>query len=81
LAEQEFAISGSTSFKDHHVYQQSDIAAIEEQAAFLGSKALVTTAKDAVKLTDLEFTLPCFVIEISLSISNPAAFRDLILSS
>jgi len=80
LAEQQFVISGTAEFRDHHIYQQFDIVKIEKQAAQLGAKSLITTAKDAVKLTGLEFTMPCFVFEIALSLSDPVCFRDLVLS-
>ncbi|HVG35115.1 MAG TPA: tetraacyldisaccharide 4'-kinase [Pyrinomonadaceae bacterium] len=58
------------AFPDHHVYSQSDVQTIEEQARSLGAQALLTTAKDGVKLRALKFDLPCFVVEIEIEIDG-----------
>jgi hypothetical protein len=42
---------------------------------------LVTTAKDAVKLKGLEFTIPCYVAMAETVIDDPAVFRELVISS
>ena len=39
---------------------------------------LLTTAKDAVKLSDLKFEIPCFVVEIKMSIDDVEAFRAML---
>ena len=39
---------------------------------------LITTAKDAVKLTDITFTIPCFVVEVEVVINDPEHFNKLI---
>lgn len=57
-------------YPDHHVYSQDEIDALAQQAKEAGAEALITTAKDAVKLRTLSFSLPCYVLEIEMSIEN-----------
>jgi len=76
-----FTVKGVRSFADHHVYSQNDIDQLETEARSKDSPSLVTTAKDAVKLPGLKFTLPCYVVEADVIISDADAFRDLIISS
>jgi len=65
-------------FPDHHIYTQTDVTDLEMQACESGASAFVTTAKDAVKLSDLSFQIPCFVVEIEVVIDAPAAFAALL---
>lgn len=58
------------SFPDHHVYTQKDIDELTLAARKQGAQSLVTTAKDAVKLRDLRFELPCYVIEIDVAFDD-----------
>ncbi|HVF22842.1 MAG TPA: tetraacyldisaccharide 4'-kinase, partial [Pyrinomonadaceae bacterium] len=58
------------SYADHHVYSQDEIDALVRQAKEAGANTLITTAKDAVKLRNLSFSLPCYVLEIELEIEN-----------
>lgn len=53
-------------FADHHVYTQSDVETYAREAMRRGARALLTTAKDAVKLRALDFALPCYVLEVAL---------------
>jgi tetraacyldisaccharide-1-P 4'-kinase len=39
---------------------------------------MVTTAKDAVKLADLKFELPCFVIDVAIEIDHEREFLSLV---
>ena len=57
-------------YPDHHVYSPDEIDALAQQAKEAGAEALITTAKDAVKLRTLSFSLPCYVLEIEMSIEN-----------
>jgi tetraacyldisaccharide 4'-kinase len=77
----DFNISIFKKFPDHHFYSQQDVDRLEKQARECNIAILVTTAKDAVKLSGLEFTLPCYVIEIEPQIDDPEAFKDLLVSS
>ncbi|HKY43722.1 MAG TPA: tetraacyldisaccharide 4'-kinase [Pyrinomonadaceae bacterium] len=73
-----FEIALSTSFPDHHVYSQDEIDSITRSAQEAGATALITTAKDAVKLRAMSFSLPCYVLEIEISIDNSEELTQLI---
>lgn len=45
-------VAGTRSFRDHHRYTASDIAAIKAAAQSAGAESIVTTEKDAVKIDD-----------------------------
>lgn len=66
------------SFPDHHHYVQSDIDALENAVQANGAKCLITTVKDAVKLTDLNFRFPCLVVEIETVVAEAERFETLI---
>lgn len=69
------------SFPDHHVYSQDEIDAIVREAKALAATGLITTAKDAVKLRNLSFQLPCYVLEIDILIEDSTNLIELILNS
>ena len=66
------------TFPDHHAYTQQDITHLIKEASCAGATNLITTAKDAVKLRSLSFTLPWHVFEIEIAIQNEDAFKQLI---
>ncbi len=66
LRRENFNLVASEKFPDHHFYTQKDIENLESKAKKTGAEILITTAKDAVKLKDLKFNLPCFVAEIKM---------------
>jgi tetraacyldisaccharide 4'-kinase len=68
------------TFTDHHSYTQQDVDRLLNEAARAGAPNLITTAKDAVKLRSLSFTLPWHVFEIEIAIQDEAGFRQLIFS-
>ena len=47
-------------------------------AAQSGAQALLTAAKDAVKLESLSFALPCYIVDIAIEIEDEAGFREYI---
>jgi tetraacyldisaccharide 4'-kinase len=65
-------------FPDHHKYNQGNIDEIIEKSKRAGAKALITTAKDAVKLRELSFALPCYVLEIEVCIDEDENFSEMI---
>ena len=65
-----FAPAFARAFADHHNYKQSEIDALVREARSRGADALITTAKDAIKLSSLELALPCYVLEIRISIDE-----------
>ena len=59
------------AFPDHHAYTGKDISDITAYAAARSLDAVVTTAKDAVKLTPFRSTLqktPCWVLHVKIKI-------------
>lgn len=75
-----FPVKGFRSFADHHWYVRADVESLEKEAAHAGAKALITTAKDAVKLNGLTFEMPLFVAEAEVIVNDKYAFRKLILA-
>lgn len=71
-------ICGTEEFPDHHRYTEQDIARIQGKAESSGAVALLTTMKDAVKLSSLGLSFPCYGAKISLEIDVPSKFLDLI---
>ena len=69
------------SFRDHHLYTQADIDRLIRKAVTAGARALLTTAKDEVKLRSLSFDLPCYAVEIGIEIEEEAQFRSMIENS
>jgi tetraacyldisaccharide 4'-kinase len=68
------------SFRDHHAYSQSDVDALTASAKRAGAHFVITTEKDAVKLTKLHFELPCCILETALSIENGDALKQLVVA-
>jgi len=66
------------SFADHHVYSQDELDSLTQAAKHARAEALITTAKDAVKLRTLSFSMLCYMLEIEIAIENEAAFAQLI---
>jgi tetraacyldisaccharide 4'-kinase len=58
------------SFPDHHVFSQEEIDSLIRAAKEAGANSLITTAKDAVKLRTMSFSIPCYVLEIEIAIEN-----------
>jgi tetraacyldisaccharide 4'-kinase len=66
------------AFADHHVYSQTEINELNQLAKQTGATALITTAKDAVKLKGIAFSLPCYVLEIEIAIDETERFAELL---
>lgn len=73
-----YEIAVEKAFPDHHVYSQEEIDAISRVARDEGAEVLVTTAKDAVKLRTLSFSIPCYVAEIQIAIEDAEGFGRLV---
>ncbi|MDT4897987.1 MAG: tetraacyldisaccharide 4-kinase [Acidobacteriota bacterium] len=71
-------LSYTRAFHDHHIYQQTDVDALVSEAKRAGVRALLTTAKDAVKLRSLRFDLPCYVLEIGLEFDDEETLTGMI---
>lgn len=66
------------AFIDHHRYRQGDVRELVVQAKTNGCEALVTTAKDATKLSALTLDLPCYVLDINIVINDEQELINLI---
>ena len=80
LRRENFDLAATESFPDHYFYRQSDVEKLEETARKKGVNALLTTAKDAVKFTDLKFKLPCLVAESKIVFAGGNDFRGWLLA-
>lgn len=69
------------TYRDHHTYTQKDIDDLTNTATRAGARALITTAKDAVKLRALHFSLPYSVFEIEIVIEDEELFRNLLFTA
>lgn len=69
------------SFRDHHAFSQADIDSLSADATARGADFLLTTEKDAVKLTQLHFSSSCFVLEIKLIVDNDEELKRLIIKT
>ena len=80
LRRDNFDLTSTEAFPDHHFYTPKDAAKIEMKARKANARILLTTAKDAVKLRDLKFDLPCFVVESEMVFNKESDFREWLLS-
>ena len=77
LRDADLDVRHEVSFRDHHKYSQADIDHLTEHAQAKGAQALVTTAKDSVKLPTLRFELPSYVAQIDVEISGATKLLEL----
>jgi tetraacyldisaccharide 4'-kinase len=73
-----FDLRHTRSFPDHHAYARDEVETFAREAAGRGAVALLTTAKDAVKLRAQAFPLPCYVVEIELEFEDEDLLRRLV---
>lgn len=78
LKQDNFNLVSTEVFPDHHFYTQNDIAKLESKAKQENAEILLTTAKDGVKLGNLEFTIPCYVVENTPVFEDEREFRQMI---
>lgn len=81
LEKRQFNVIATRSFPDHHRFTQDDMRSVEIAARKVGATAIVTTAKDAVKLNIFEFDLACYVAIAETKIENIEQFKSLLISS
>ncbi len=78
LRREGYELAFQQAFPDHYNYQQSDVDHIVAEARRKGARSILTTAKDAVKLSSLHFEMPCYAFEIRISIEDEANLIDMI---
>jgi len=70
-------VAGTALFADHHAYTAAEVAGVESQARAAGADAIVTTAKDAVRLPLT--SLPTLVLGIAAEVDDEARLRERVL--
>lgn len=73
-----YTLCHTRTFPDHHCYTQNEISALDSQSSARGAHALLTTAKDEVKLRSLKFEMPCYVVDVTIEIEGESEFLALI---
>lgn len=73
-----YAVVCQQQFPDHHSYTQADIDSVVKSATTSRAEALVTTTKDAVKLTELNIQFDCYVLPIEIVLDQADDFRKLL---
>src|SRR5207302_1701696 len=73
-----YQLCHTRALRDHHRYVQSDLDRIERESIAKGAQALLTTAKDEVKLRSISTNLPCYGVDIEVEIEESEAFSALI---
>jgi tetraacyldisaccharide 4'-kinase len=69
-------VAAQHSFADHHRYTTHDIARLEELVRRSGAVALLTTAKDRVRLGDLASRYPVRVVDLRTEIEDASQAMD-----
>ncbi len=80
LRRENFNLAATEIFPDHHFYTPEDISKLEKKARQNGAEILITTAKDAVKLNDLESDFPFFSAQNRIIFDDRENFINLLLS-
>lgn len=76
-----FDVAGTYAFRDHHRYTPSDVVRLASAARAVNAVALLTTAKDAVKLRELRFEWPLYVLDIEVAFDDESELRRLLLAA
>ncbi len=66
LQDEGFNVVKNSVFRDHHFYTREDLIKLHEEAVSVEAEVFLTTAKDAVKIMNFQFDLPCFVTKIKM---------------
>jgi tetraacyldisaccharide 4'-kinase len=73
------AVVGRALFRDHHAFQPHELRAAQASAREAGADAVVTTAKDAVRLPPSASDPPVLVFRIVAEIEDEPRFRERLL--
>lgn len=78
-----YDVRWTRAYADHFRYTQKDVDKIIALAAASGVKVLLTTTKDAVKLREFHWRMPCLAVKMELvfSVDDENALRALIAAA
>jgi tetraacyldisaccharide 4'-kinase len=74
-------VAGRSAFPDHHRFTADDIRRVAGEARAARADAVVTTAKDAVRLPGPLPDVPVLVFRIAAQIEDEARFRERLLAA
>jgi tetraacyldisaccharide 4'-kinase len=75
LARWHVPVAGNRTFRDHHLYSDTDVRSLESEAERAGAVAFITTEKDEQNLRNASsFKRPVHVAVIDLTVSSESAF-------
>jgi tetraacyldisaccharide 4'-kinase len=74
-------VVGHRAFRDHHRFSRREMRSVAAEADALGAEAILTTAKDAVRLPDGEWMPRILVARIAAEVSDEGRFRDRLLAA
>jgi len=75
-------VVGRSFFRDHHRFRADELASVAERARGAGAQAIVTTAKDAVRLeSPWRLDPPLLVMAIAAAIADEGRLRARLLSA
>lgn len=80
LAAQGTTVTGHAAFADHHHFRPDEIESALRQAEKSGADAVVTTAKDAVRLPLAKSAPPVLVWRVRCVVDDEAGFRARLLA-
>lgn len=75
------SVAGHAGFRDHHAYRASEWRDVLARARAAGADAVVTTAKDAVRLPDTGGAPPVLVLRIAAEFRDEPRFRERLLAA
>lgn len=75
------SVAGASGFPDHHPFSSGQLTDVLARARAAGADAVVTTAKDAVRLPALAADPPVLVLRIRAEIADLERFRARVLAA
>jgi tetraacyldisaccharide 4'-kinase len=80
LSRQGIVLAGHAAFPDHHRFRPEEVEPILTRARSAGADAIVTTAKDAVRLPAGAGPLPVLVSRVRCEVEDEPRFRERLLA-
>lgn len=75
------SLAGQARFRDHHAYRAAEWQELLARARATGADAVVTTAKDAVRIPVMEAAPPLLVLRIAAEFRDESRFRERLLAA